>query len=183
MNNKHISKFLSLVLRHQPEKLGIRPDPQGWVSVKELLEKLQENGMAVSLAKLQEVVASNDKQRFAFSADGSRIRASQGHSIAVDLGLEPLVPPAVLYHGTALQHIPAIRTAGLLPGKRQHVHLSADPDTALKVGSRHGKPALLLVESLKMQQADYRFYRSANGVWLTHTVPPLYLQLMKQEKE
>lgn len=182
MNNKHISKFLSLVLRHQPEKLGIHLDEEGWAPVAELLEKMQAQGMPVDLIKLQEVVAGNDKQRFAFNSDASKIRASQGHSIPVDLGLEPVQPPAVLYHGTATQHLSAILEEGLHPRSRQHVHLSADISTAIKVGSRHGKAVVLLVKSLEMQQQGHHFFQSANGVWLTASVPPLYLQLVEKRE-
>ncbi len=176
MNHKHISKLLSLVLRHQPEVLGITLDQAGWTSVATLLEKMQEQGISIDLAKLQEVVISNDKQRFAFSADGTKIRANQGHSIQVELGLKPLPPPAVLYHGTAIQHVPAILKEGLQRKSRQYVHLSPDTNTALKVGSRHGQAVVLRVHSGKMHRAGYAFYCSANGVWLTATVPAAFIE-------
>lgn len=179
MNNKHLSKFLSFVLRHQPQTLGIRLDSEGWTSVSVLLEKMQEQGMPVDLARLQQVVAQNDKQRFALNADASKIRANQGHSVPVSLGLPPQAPPDVLYHGTATSSLSAILKEGLKPGRRQHVHLSVSIDTAIQVGSRHGKPAVLLVKSQEMTQKGYLFYLSANGVWLTDAVPAAFLQLIE----
>ena len=182
MNNKHISKFLSLVLRHQPEALGVTLDKEGWTPVNELLEKMQQKGMKVDLPKLQEVVATNDKKRFAFSADGTKIRASQGHSLPVDLGLTPMTPPPVLYHGTATQNLSAILKEGLRAQSRQHVHLSADTTTALKVGSRHGKAVVLLVKSAEMHGQGHQFYQSANGVWLTDFVPAAFLKLIEEHE-
>lgn len=171
-----LSKFLSLILRHKPETIGLRPDEQGWVEVNALLIALNERGMSVDLALLQRVVDINDKRRFAFSDDGLRIRASQGHSIAVDLALPAVVPPAVLYHGTAVRFLDSIRVHGLRPASRRHVHLSADVVTALQVGARHGSPIVLTVDAAAMHGGGLLFYRSANGVWLTDTVPPVYLR-------
>jgi putative RNA 2'-phosphotransferase len=171
-----ISKRMSLVLRHRPELVGLTLDEGGWVAIDVLLAALQAHGLAVTRAELDEVVRTNDKQRYAISADGTRIRANQGHSIDVDLGLEPLIPPDILYHGTSTTALPSIRRQGLLKGRRQHVHLSADPETAEKVGTRHGTPAVLVVRAGAMHRDGHPFYRSANGVWLTATVPPGYLE-------
>ncbi|WP_224995275.1 RNA 2'-phosphotransferase [Cesiribacter sp. SM1] len=182
MDNKRISKFLSLVLRHKPEALGITLDRAGWTSVDELLMKMQQQGMPVDLPKLQEVVATNDKQRFAFNADSTLIRASQGHSIAVELGLQPLAPPPVLYHGTATQHIASILKEGLQAGSRQYVHLSADITTARTVGQRHGQPVILQVNTASMHTSGHTFYQAANGVWLTASVPPLFLEIISQNR-
>lgn len=182
MQNKHISKLLSLALRHQPDALGITLDQEGWASVAEVLQKMQQKGMAVDLPRLQEVVDTNDKKRFSFSADGSRIRANQGHSLPVELGLQPVAPPPLLYHGTAIQNLDSIFTEGLQRRTRQHVHLSEDSETAHKVGSRHGKAVVLLVQSGKMHAAGNLFYYSANGVWLTEAVPATYIE-HKQELE
>lgn len=171
-----ISKFLSLVLRHQPELIGLALDENGWASVPELLEKLQLNDMAVSHAFLQHLVATNNKKRFAFNEDQTRIRASQGHSVTVDLDYAPSIPPEILYHGTAAKNLPAILQSGLLKQGRQHVHLSADKETAIRVGQRHGKPVVLNVMANAMQKDGYVFFLSANDVWLTHEVPAVYLK-------
>lgn len=170
-----ISKFLSLVLRHQPEKIGLTLDPQGWVEVDELLAKAQQAGVPVNLDVLQAVVETNDKKRFAFSEDGRRIRAQQGHSVEVELGLAPAVPPEELFHGTADRFLEPIRAQGLVAGKRQHVHLSPDEETAVKVGQRHGRPVVLRVLAGRMHQDSFPFYLSGNGVWLTEVVPARYL--------
>jgi putative RNA 2'-phosphotransferase len=176
--NKNIvklSKFLSLILRHQPEVIGLSLDENGWADVTQLIELANHKGTALTLPLLEEIVATNDKKRFAFNADKSKIRASQGHSITVDLALTPQQPPAYLFHGTATRFLESIRAQGLLPGSRQHVHLSADESVAMNVGQRHGKPVVLKVDSGKMAQAGYEFFLSENQVWLTATVPPEYL--------
>lgn len=170
-----ISKFLSLVLRHKPEAIGICLDRAGWVEVDVLLAAARRAGMAISEDTLHRVVLENDKQRFALSEDGRRIRANQGHSVAVDLGLAPLAPPERLYHGTATRLLPAIREQGLRPGRRTHVHLSPDERTATAVGKRHGVPIVLTVLAGRMHEQGLTFYRSANGVWLTAVVPPEYI--------
>ena len=170
-----ISKFLSLVLRHQPEKIELRISPSGWVSMEELIESSRQRGIVFTLEELQNVVASNDKKRFSLSEDGLSIRANQGHSIEVELGYAPTAPPDVLYHGTADRFLASIKQQGLIKGKRHHVHLSADVDTATKVGRRHGKPIVLKVEAGKMYQDGFVFYLSANKVWLTERVPIQYL--------
>jgi putative RNA 2'-phosphotransferase len=171
-----LSKFLSLVLRHEPERIGISLDPEGWVAVEDLLAAAARAGKPISREQLDLVVATNDMKRFAFSPDGVRIRASQGHSVEVDLGLPPVVPPERLFHGTATRFLDAIRADGLRPQSRQHVHLSPDEETAVKVGQRHGKPVVLVVLAGAMHQDGNVFYRSENGVWLTAAVPVRYLE-------
>lgn len=178
MKEKDISKYLSLVLRHQPETLGIELDKAGWADVDNLLQKLTLKGMQVDFKLLKQVVDNNDKKRFIFNDDFTKIRASQGHSIEVDLGLSPISPPEYLYHGTAEKNLDSILTEGLKKGNRQHVHLSIDKETAIKVGKRHGKPVVLLVQSRQMNQRGLHFYLSDNRVWLTGHVPPQYLKLL-----
>ena len=169
------SRFLSLVLRHQPQTIGLRLDEAGWADVDELLRLLARAGRPLERAQLERLVAGNDKRRFAFSDDGRRIRASQGHSVAVDLGLTALAPPETLFHGTADRFLDSIRRDGLRPGSRRHVHLSADRTTAVTVGSRHGRPVVLTIAASAMAAAGHEFFRSANGVWLTAAVPPPFL--------
>jgi putative RNA 2'-phosphotransferase len=171
-----ISKFLSLVLRHKPEKIGLTLDQTGWALVSELLDACKAAGFSITPEELEEVVRTSDKQRFAFSDDRLMIRANQGHSIAVKLDYQALAPPAVLYHGTATRFLDSIKEQGLLKGKRHHVHLSSDEATAIKVGSRHGKPIVLLIESGRMYQDGLVFYQSANGVWLTEHIPTAYIK-------
>lgn len=168
---KKRSKFLSLVLRHKPEEIGLVLDEQGWANVEELLKLLDKAGKPTTRELLDRVVAENDKKRFAFSGDGTRIRASQGHSVEIDLDLPPSTPPAMLYHGTATRFLDSILEKGLVPGSRRHVHLSVDIETATKVGARHGKPAILTVDAAAMHRAGHVFFVSANGVWLTDAVP------------
>lgn len=170
-----MSKFLSLVLRHNPGKIGLTLDPQGWVAVDELLAAANQHGVPLDRATLQVIVETNDKRRFALSDDGLRIRASQGHSVAVDLALDPITPPELLYHGTAAHSAPSILREGIQKRSRQHVHLSPDHATAVQVGRRHGSPVVLTVRAGAMAAAGHLFYRSANGVWLTDYVPPEFL--------
>ncbi|MCF3932674.1 RNA 2'-phosphotransferase [Acuticoccus sp. M5D2P5] len=172
---KEISKFLSYVLRHAPETIGLKLDASGWADVAELLAKAKKAGKRLDLDTLRTVVAENDKQRFALSDDGRRIRAAQGHSVAVDLGHTASEPPPLLYHGTASRNLDAIFAEGLKPGRRQQVHLSLDPDTARRVGERHGKPTVLTVDAGRMHADGFQFVRADNGVWLTDHVPPGYL--------
>ncbi len=170
-----LSKFLSLVLRHQPDLIGITLDDAGWTGVEALLAAAAAHGTPITRAELDDIVRSSDKQRFALSPDGAKIRANQGHSVGVDLALAPAPPPAVLYHGTVDKVLASIRTGGLIKGARHHVHLSADRDTATKVGGRRGKPVILTVRADAMADAGHVFYRSANGVWLVEAVPPAFL--------
>ncbi len=174
---RSISRRLALVLRHRPESIGVELDSQGWVAVDELLPALARHGLRLGRAELEHVVATNDKQRFAFDADHNRIRANQGHSLDVDLGLAPVPPPPTLYHGTVEKFRADIATAGLRPGTRRHVHLSQDVATARRVGSRRGAPVVLTVDAAAMIAAEFVFFRSANGIWLTDHVPPRYLSL------
>lgn len=169
------SKLLSYVLRHRPESIGLTLDANGWAEIDDLLVCCAAHGKSLDRALLDRVVAQNDKQRFAFSADGARIRASQGHSIAVDLALPAVAPPDVLYHGTASRFLKAILADGLHAGGRRHVHLSRDIGTARQVGTRHGFPVVLRVDARRMQGDGHVFYLSANAVWLTDAVPPRYL--------
>jgi len=175
-SNVKISKLLSLVLRHQPAHIGLALDSAGWVAVSELLAACNKNGVNLSLEQLKEVVRDNDKQRFIFSPDGLRIRANQGHSVEINLGYAPTPPPNVLYHGTAERFLASIMEQGLIAGKRHHVHLSLEKETARAVGQRYGKPLVLEVASTEMSAAGYQFYVSDNGVWLTDRVPAKYLQ-------
>lgn len=178
-----LSKFLSLVLRHKPEVIGLELDKGGWASVEELLEQTNAHSRHLTMEMLRQVVAENDKQRFAFSADETRIRASQGHSIPVDLGLRSQAPPDYLYHGTAARHLPAIREGGLTAQARHHVHLSSDEATARRVGSRHGRPVVLSVRASSLHQDGAPFYLSANGVWLVEAVPPAYLEFPRDRSQ
>lgn len=173
---KNISKFLSLVLRHQPETIGITLDPNGWTDVQELLTKMNTRNYRITLEQLQEVVDTNDKKRFAFNEDGSQIRASQGHSVEVSLGLPPATPPEYLYHGTVSKFLMSIRKDGLQKMSRQHLHLSRDKETAVNVGSRRGAPVILTIHTGQMHRDGFVFYLSDNGVWLTDSVPATYIQ-------
>lgn len=175
--NKTISKFLSLLLRHKPELLDLDMDAQGWVSTQELIQKCQKENprLNLNMENLTIVVDSNNKKRFAFNADKSKIRANQGHSISIDLGYQPSTPPEILYHGTATRFLESILAKGLEKRNRHHVHLSKDIDTALQVGQRHGKPVILEVSALRMQEEGHTFYISDNGVWLTDHVPSNFI--------
>jgi putative RNA 2'-phosphotransferase len=171
------SKFLSLVLRHDPASIGITLDDAGWTDVAELLAACAAHGVAITRDELIAIVASSDKQRFALSPDGERIRANQGHSVDIDLQLAPAEPPAVLFHGTVERVLPSIRAQGLVRGERRHVHLSADVETATRVAARRGKPVIATVRAGAMAAAGHVFYRSDNGVWLVDHVPPEFLVL------
>ncbi|TWT63639.1 RNA 2'-phosphotransferase [Rubinisphaera italica] len=169
------SKFLSLVLRHKPETVGIVLDDAGWVKISELIEASRSSGQTLDHDLLLRVVHENDKQRFAISADGESIRANQGHSVKVDLGLTPQVPPEKLYHGTVAKFLTNIQEQGLLRAERQYVHLSADTQTAQRVGMRRGKPVILVIDTQKMSSDGMSFFLSNNGVWLTPHVPAMYI--------
>ena len=173
---KHASKFLSLVLRHEPERIGLKLGDAGWVGVTELLEAVNHHGVALTLDQLKHVVATSDKKRFAFSEDGLQIRANQGHSVEVDLQYPPETPPEILYHGTATRFLDSIRQQGLLKMERHEVHLSAETKVTVQVGSRHGKPALLTIRAGEMHKAGFIFRCSANGVWLVDHVPAQFIE-------
>ena len=174
---KHTSKFLSLVLRHKPETIGIELDPNGWTDVGVLIERANQFGVSLDLATLKAIVDTNEKKRFAFDETSNRIRASQGHSLNIDLGHANQKPPKILYHGTAEKAVAAILEYGLEKRDRQHVHLSSDITTAIKVGQRHGKPVVFQVRSELMHADNFEFFLSDNGVWLTEHVPSKYLDL------
>ncbi len=176
--NTRIGKLLSYALRHNPQELGIQLDENGWTDVNTLLQKLAERGENITLDILRHVVASNAKQRFSFSNDQLRIRANQGHSVDVKLDYPAKQPPEFLYHGTVGSFIIVILKEGLKKMDRHHVHLSADTETAIKVGSRRGKPVILKIKAGEMFSRGYIFYVSANGVWLTDTVPPEFIEGM-----
>jgi putative RNA 2'-phosphotransferase len=170
-----LSKFLSLVLRHRPGVVGAELDRAGWIAVDDLLAACRAHGREITREALEEVVETNAKRRFAFSDDGLRIRASQGHSVEVELGYEARVPPEHLFHGTVSSSLRSIRARGLERMKRHHVHLSSDLETARAVGGRRGRPVVLKVLAGEMHRAGHLFFLSANGVWLTERVPPEYL--------
>jgi putative RNA 2'-phosphotransferase len=172
---KRISKFLSYVLRHEPESIGVELSPAGWVPVEMLLAAAARHGRRITIDQLNEVVRTSDKQRFAFSEDGRDIRANQGHSAPVELGYEPAPPPEVLYHGTTERFLDAIGREGLKRGSRHHVHLSATIETATAVGGRRGRPVVLTIRAREMHNAGHTFYVTPNNVWLTESVPPEYL--------
>ena len=163
------SRFLSLVLRHRPETIGVELDEEGWVDIDALLTGCARTGNRLSRKELEEIVETNDKKRFVI--EGGRIRANQGHSVEIDLGLEPTEPPEVLYHGTVKRFLPSIQENGIVKGERQHVHLSGDSETATKVGSRRGKPIILKIDTAAMVKKGHQFFLSENGVWLTDHVP------------
>ena len=171
------SKFLSYVLRHHPEAVGFALDANGWVLVDDLLAACARADRAIDRQRLLKLVTSSDKQRFALSPDGLRIRGNQGHSVAVELGLDPTSPPALLYHGTVARFLPAITRKGLQRQGRHHVHLSPDAMTARRVGQRRGEPVVLTVRAADMAAAGHVFFRTANDVWLTAAVPPQYLEM------
>lgn len=175
MDKTKASKFMSLVLRHDPSAAGITLDGQGWAVIDELLAGMARNGFSITRGALDEIVAADSKQRYAISDDGRRIRANQGHSIEVDVGLAAVRPPDVLFHGTGSRSAQAIRREGLKAMSRQHVHLAPDEPTALAVGRLHGKPVMFRVDAARLVDAGGTFYCSANGVWLVTAVPPEYL--------
>jgi putative RNA 2'-phosphotransferase len=176
-----ISKYLSKYLRHQPERLGLELLPGGWVSVDTLLSAASQDGFEISLSELKQVVATNDKQRFAFDVSGLLIRANQGHSTDVDLQLPVQIPPDLLYHGTHVNAVTTILVEGLQKMSRHHVHLTTDLQIAHQVGSRRGNSIIFSVNATAMTNDGYEFYLSANGVWLVGAVPPQYLQLIASE--
>lgn len=175
MNDRQLtrtSKFLSLILRHDPAKIGLTLDPQGWANVDDLLKK-----MDISSGVLNAIVESNNKKRYSFNENKTKIRANQGHSIDIDLGLEPIEPPSILYHGTATKFLKNIFCDGIQKMKRHHVHLSEDVETAIKVGKRHGNVIVLKIDTEMMYNDGYSFYKSENDVWLTNFVDPKYIRI------
>ncbi len=168
---KEISKQLSYVLRHKPDSIGLKLDTFGWVDIELLLQK-----MLITREELEYVVENNLKKRFAISDDNKRIRANQGHSIHIELGLTEKLPPTILYHGTAIRNLDKIEKEGLLKMNRNHVHLSSDIPTAKQVGSRHGKPIVLLINCEEMVDNDVKFYQADNGVWLTTHVEARFIK-------
>ncbi|WP_452600165.1 RNA 2'-phosphotransferase [Pontimicrobium sp. MEBiC01747] len=175
-NKKRISKFLSLILRHNPDKIGLELDENGWADINELITKANKRNVRFSKENLEDIVETNDKKRFAFNDDKTKIRANQGHSITtIDLKLDALEPPAYLYHGTVGKFINAIKTNGLQKMSRQHVHLTSELETAVKVGSRRGQAIILSIRAKDMHDKGYTFYQSENGVWLTDAVPAEFI--------
>lgn len=175
---KRLSKFISMILRHRPEVIGITLDEHGWADVEKLIKGINETGEEVEFSKatLEEIVKTDEKQRYSFSQDKALIRANQGHSVPVDVELERKEPPKVLYHGTGSKSVEAIKKQGILSMERLYVHLSTDVETATKVGKRHGTPVIFQVNSEQMQKDGYDFFQSVNGVWLTKEVPAQYLE-------
>ena len=172
------SKRLSLVLRHRPASVGVELDEQGWTDVGRLLAALSRHGTPMTREQLSRVVETNDKQRFECDRSGDRIRARQGHTVPIELGLEPTEPPSVLFHGTPHRSVQSILASGLDPRGRHHVHLSEDVDTARRVGARRGEPAVLAVDAAAMVAARHTFWRTTNGVWLTEEVAPRFISLV-----
>jgi putative RNA 2'-phosphotransferase len=170
-----VSKYLAKYLRHAPQEIGLTLQPGGWVPVDDLLAAAEKNSFSIAYDELVECVETNDKQRFGFDVSGELIRANQGHSVEVDLQLDEREPPETLYHGTVERFLSSILEQGLVRGKRHHVHLSKDVETALRVGARRGKPVILTVDAGRMQRDGHKFLLSVNGVWLTDVVPPGYL--------
>lgn len=172
---KNKSRFLSLILRHKPETINLQLDNEGWLNVNELIEKSNKHGELLDFGMLEYIVNNSDKQRFTFNDDKSKIRANQGHSIEVELDLQEKIPPTILYHGTVDKFVDSIKSSGIEKRSRNHVHLSADTETAIKVGSRKGTPVILTVNSGQMYEDGYKFYQSKNDVWLIDFVPKEYI--------
>ena len=176
---KSLSKFISLILRHKPEAIGIALDEHGWADVRELIDGIcRTPGNKIDMETLEEIVRTDEKQRYSFNEDHTLIRANQGHSIPVDVELEEKTPPDILWHGTGEKYVSSIDSQGLIPKGRLYVHLSTDVRTAEKVGSRHGKPVIYQIDCKKMVEDGHRFFLSANGIWLTKAVPAEYLRKM-----
>lgn len=182
MKSNDTSRFISLILRHNPSVIGIELDPHGWADVKELIKGINSK-QKFTMKDLEEIVRTDNKQRYSFNEDKTKIRANQGHSINVDVELEECKPPRTLYHGTGEKYVSSIRKGGLIKKSRQYVHLSDNIETAIKVGERHGSPVVFIIHSDEMWKDGYKFYRSKNGVWLTDHVPPKYLNSPEQSGE
>lgn len=181
MNLIKTSKYISLILRHKPETIGISLDKHGWANVKDLIKGVNKTHK-LDMETLEEIVATDDKQRYSFNEDKTMIRANQGHSIDVDVELEEVEPPEYLFHGTATKYIESIWHTGLIPKSRLYVHLSADANVAMNVGERHGKPVVFRVRSKDMYDQGFKFYKSKNGVWLAEQVPIDFLEWMWEMK-
>lgn len=179
MSLNEISKYIALILRHKPETIGITLDEHGWANVSELIEGIAKDH-DFNMDMLEEIVRTDNKQRYSFNEDHTLIRANQGHSIPVDVELEEVVPPEILFHGTGEKFVSSIDEQGLIPKSRLYVHISEDIDTATKVGSRHGKPVIYKIKSGEMNRDGFIFYRSVNGVWLTKAVPVKYLEKIEK---
>lgn len=173
MNMTRVGRYLCLILRHKPEAAGITLDEHGWADVRALLRGIADR-YPITMEQLEEIVRTDSKSRYSFNEDKTKIRANQGHSIPVDVGLPELAPPEILYHGTGEKFMESILAQGLLPMSRLYVHLTDRYDTARTVGARHGTPVVLTILSGQMHRDGYRFYRAVNGVWLTERVPPEY---------
>lgn len=176
MNKTNLSKYIALILRHKPETIGITLDEHGWASVSELLSGINASGNEIDMQTLEEIVAEDEKQRYSFNADKTKIHANQGHSVNVDVELKKAEPPEILFHGTGEKFVSSIKSEGLKPKSRLYVHLSKGRETAVKVGSRHGKPVVFEVNSGEMSRNGFEFFLSENGVWLTKIVPAEYLR-------
>lgn len=181
MPNSKLSKFISLILRHKPEEIGISLDSNGWAKVDELIAGINKSGRKITLKDLEEIVATDEKGRYSFNKNKTLIRANQGHSVNVDVELEELTPPGVLYHGTASRFLDSIMNSGIKPMSRLYVHLSKDLPTAIKVGSRHGKCVVLVIDTKKMSKDGVKFYLSSNGVWLTKHIDCSYIKDIKYD--
>lgn len=175
MDYTEVSKYISLILRHKPEVVGLKLDEHGWVNVAQLIGGVSRKYL-INQSILEEIVETDNKQRYSFNADKTKIRANQGHSVNVDVELEEYQPPEILWHGTDKKFVNAINEQGLIPKSRLYVHLSKDPETARQVGARHGEPVLYVVSAGQMFRDGYKFYLSKNGVWLTKEVPVKYLE-------
>lgn len=175
MNLTKTSKYISLILRHKPETIGISLDEHGWANVKDLIKGVNKTH-ELDMKMLEEIVETDDKQRYSFNEDKTKIRANQGHSIDVDVELEEAVPPEMLWHGTGVKYMRNIDVEGLISKSRLYVHLSANPNTAMEVGKRHGAPMIYCIDALRMHNDGYKFYKSKNGVWLTKHVPTEYFR-------
>lgn len=182
-NLTKISKYMSLILRHRPEVIGLTLDSHGWADVRELIRGIKAKYPDFSREMLEEIVESDEKQRYSFDQNGMRIRANQGHSVHVDVDMEEMDPPEILYHGTGRKSLSSILEKGLLPGNRLFVHLSKDTETARKVGARHGDPVIFIVHAGQMAKDGYTFRLSANGVWQIPEVPVKYLELTYEDPE
>lgn len=175
MSKDKLSVFISLILRHKPETIGIKLDSKGYANVDELINGINNSGRKIDMEILEEIVRTDNKGRYSFNEDKSKIRANQGHSVKVDVGLKECKPPKSLYHGTCTRYLNSIMTVGLTKMSRLHVHLSSDKETAINVGRRHGEVAVLKIDSERMFQDGYKFYLSENNVWLTDKVPVEYI--------